>query len=67
VDWLHRTFNAPTSPANDVAWNRGIGARGNLPNLNLAPDSPAYAYQGGAPVTNYRGYQRVGVLEVPVE
>ena len=64
VGWIHRTFTAPTATANDVVWMREIGA--NPPNYNLAPCNPAFTYQSGAPVTNYRQYQRVGVLEVPV-
>lgn len=64
IDWINRTFGAPTGTANDAAWAREIGA---LPNYNLAPCNPAFTYQGGAPVTNYRPFQRVGVLEVPVE
>jgi hypothetical protein len=71
VEWINRAFNAPTYSANDVAW-RQVLAGGNecspcvLPNFNRNPDSPAYTYQTGAPVTNYRAFQRVGVLEVPV-
>lgn len=63
VEWIHRTFHGPTGTANDASWMREIGA--NPPNFNLAPCNPAFTYQTGAPVTNYRAYQRVGVLEVP--
>lgn len=64
VEWLNRTFGSPTQTANDSAWNQRVG--NPLANLNLAPESPASAYQAGAPVTNYREYQRIGVMEVPV-
>jgi len=71
VEWLNRLFNAPTGTANDSAWNKVLsGGAGSatgcsLPNLNQRPENPASAYQGGAPVTNYRGHKRVGVLEIP--
>jgi hypothetical protein len=70
VEWLNRTFNSPTASANDLAWNHALAGPGSpegLPNFNLRPDNPAFTYQGGAPVTNYREFQRVGVLQVPVE
>jgi len=73
VEWLNRMFYAPTGSANDAAWNRVLsGQQGcafscSLPNYNLRPDNPAYTYQSGAPVTNYRPYLRVGVLEVPAQ
>jgi len=66
VGWMDRTFNAPTGTANDAAWNQRLGTQ-VLPIYNLAPDSPAWTYQSGAPVTNYRSYQQIGVLEVPVQ
>src|SRR6266849_2577767 len=50
VGWMDRTFNAPTGTANDAAWNQRLGTQ-VLPNYNLAPDSPAWTYQSGAPVT----------------
>ncbi len=64
VEWINRSFNSPTGTANDAAWNRALFTDA-LPNYNRNPESPAYTYQGGAPVTNFRSFQRVGVLEVP--
>lgn len=72
VEWLNRTLYSPTSTANDAAWRcvisggAGCATGCSLPNYNLRPQNPAFTYQTGAPVTNYRSYQRVGVLEVPV-
>jgi hypothetical protein len=69
VDWIQRSFGAPTCDANTTAWKNTVtgGGQQALPNFNQNPESPASTYQGGAPVTNYRPYQRIGVLEVPVE
>jgi len=73
VEWLNRVFNGSTRTANDAAWctvlsgSAGCATACSLPNLNLRPESPAYSYQTGAPVTNYRPVSRIGVLEVPIE
>ena len=69
IEWLNRVFNSNASTANDSAWEQTIGAGQacGLPNLNLRPENPAYSYQTGAPVTNYRAVTRIGVLEVPVQ
>jgi hypothetical protein len=66
VAWLNRFSTSPTQSANQTAWNSLLTSC-TLPNLNLAPQSPASAYQTGAPVTNYKSFARVGVWEVPTE
>lgn len=72
IEWLNRVLNSNATTPSQAAWNCTLhgGACGPtaciLPNYNLRPQSPASAYQSGAPVTNYRSVTRVGVLEVPV-
>jgi hypothetical protein len=65
VEWINRALSAPTATPGEAAWIQVVCGC-TLPNNNLRPTSPASAYQGGAPVTNFRPYQRIGVLEVPV-
>jgi hypothetical protein len=71
VEWLNRTFHSPTRTANESAWMRTLAGGAAcatgcaLPNFNLAPENPAFTYQTGAPVTNFRPYQRAGVLLLP--
>ncbi len=76
IEWLNRVFSSPTDTVNQTAWKKYLSSAPlgfdyylscGLPNYNLRPDNPAFTYQAGAPVTNYRSYTRVGVLEVPAQ
>lgn len=74
LDWFRRKSCGVGATANEVSWQRrlggftasGAGSSCVLPNYNANPENAAWAYQHGAPVTNYRDALQVGTVTVPV-